>query len=312
MIALPCTAHPQKGLTNSTPSALCVVYYRLKSPCGNEAHIIQMRHLIKIFKKCALRYMRRVWHPILKTRLKGGWLQTLPGGVTCRWCWVFRSPDPKDVGDIWTLIAHMGIRKASTQLLSKGGFTFTAHLSGLTAQRMLKHCLCWQLVSSNLTTRCSITVNVVKQAQFCCDRDLSSPDTALFHQVIQALLGLMGGIRGQNTEWLLVRLFLNTLYELPEDDLHQRERNYRFLAAAGALAWQKGPGFQAWLQKAVNLKLNWYRSKMLSNSWSNLGLQALLQRPKALEPLGQKYTSHVWIKLYCHIRHKEQLQQADL
>lgn len=175
MIALPCTAHPRKGLTNSTSSALCGVYYRLKSPCSNEAHIIQMRHLIKIFEKCALRYMRRVWHPILKTGLKGGWLQTVPGGMMCGWCRVFRSPDPKDVGDIWMLTAHTGICKASTQLLSKGRFTFTAHLSVLTAQRMLKHCLCWQLVPSDLTTCCSITVNVVKQAQFCRDKETSPP-----------------------------------------------------------------------------------------------------------------------------------------
>lgn len=60
MIALPHTAHPWKGpmnSTNSRPSALFAVYYRIKNPCGNEAHIIQMRHLNKNFEKCALRGM---------------------------------------------------------------------------------------------------------------------------------------------------------------------------------------------------------------------------------------------------------------
>lgn len=46
-----------------------IVHYRIKSPCGNEARIIQMRHLIKTFKKCALSYVRNIQHPIQNTGL---------------------------------------------------------------------------------------------------------------------------------------------------------------------------------------------------------------------------------------------------
>lgn len=51
-----------------------------------------------------------------------------------------------------------------------------------------------------------------------------------------------------------------------EDDRHQKESNYSFLAAAGAFAWQEGPAFQALLQRLfMNLKLNGYTIKMQSN-----------------------------------------------
>lgn len=43
MIALSCTALPFKDAgnsSNSRPSAFLAIYYRIKNPHGNEAHII--------------------------------------------------------------------------------------------------------------------------------------------------------------------------------------------------------------------------------------------------------------------------------
>lgn len=50
---------PRKGsceqlLSLQTFSLVCSTLHD-KNPCGNEAHIIQMRHLNKKFKKCALK-----------------------------------------------------------------------------------------------------------------------------------------------------------------------------------------------------------------------------------------------------------------
>lgn len=56
-----------------TFSLLCSILLD-KNPCGNEAHVIQMRHLNKKFKKCAL---KGIFGIPAKTPLKVSWFQAL-------------------------------------------------------------------------------------------------------------------------------------------------------------------------------------------------------------------------------------------